>query len=62
MNKQGLNQKMHNTKTQHKTVNVDELSIFYRETEDPTNPELILLHGGKWRGCIDNPSFGVVVR
>jgi hypothetical protein len=63
MNKQVLNQKMHNTKTLHKTGTVDELSIFYRETGDSANPKLILLHGDKWRnGWIDNPSFGVVVR
>ena len=37
MNKQVSNQKMHNTRTLHKTVTVDELSIFYRETGDPTN-------------------------
>jgi len=29
----------------HKTVVVDGLSIFYRETGDPTNPKLLLLHG-----------------
>jgi pimeloyl-ACP methyl ester carboxylesterase len=45
MNKQISNQKIHNTETLHKTVTVDELSIFYRETGDPTNPKLILLHG-----------------
>jgi pimeloyl-ACP methyl ester carboxylesterase len=36
---------MHNTETFHKKVTVDELSIFYRETGDPTNPKLVLLHG-----------------
>jgi pimeloyl-ACP methyl ester carboxylesterase len=45
MNKQASNQKMHNTETLHKTVTVDRLSIFYRETGDPTNPKLVLLHG-----------------
>jgi pimeloyl-ACP methyl ester carboxylesterase len=45
MNKQVSNQKMHNTRTLHKTVTVDELSIFYRETGDPANPKLVLLHG-----------------
>jgi pimeloyl-ACP methyl ester carboxylesterase len=45
MNKQASNQKMHNTETFHKTVTVDGLSIFYRETGDPTNPKLVLLHG-----------------
>jgi pimeloyl-ACP methyl ester carboxylesterase len=45
MNKQISNQKMYNTGTLHKTVTVDELSIFYRETGDPANPKLVLLHG-----------------
>lgn len=29
----------------HKTVTVDGLSIFYRETGDPSNPKMVLLHG-----------------
>ena len=33
------------TKTSHRSVMVDGLSIFYRETGDPTNPKLLLLHG-----------------
>jgi pimeloyl-ACP methyl ester carboxylesterase len=45
MNQQVSNQKMYNTVTLHKTVTVDELSIFYRETGDPVNPKLVLLHG-----------------
>jgi pimeloyl-ACP methyl ester carboxylesterase len=36
---------MHYTSTLHKTVTVDGLSIFYRESGDPTNPKLVLLHG-----------------
>jgi pimeloyl-ACP methyl ester carboxylesterase len=31
--------------TQHKTVQVDGLEIFYREAGDPANPTLLLLHG-----------------
>lgn len=46
MNNKDSNQKMHNTNsTLHKTVTVDELSVFYREAGDPTNPKLVLLHG-----------------
>jgi pimeloyl-ACP methyl ester carboxylesterase len=45
MNQQVSNQKMYNTVTLHKTVTVDKLSIFYRETGDPANPKLVLLHG-----------------
>lgn len=45
MNQQVSNQKMYNPVTLHKTVKVDDLSIFYRETGDPANPKLILLHG-----------------
>lgn len=45
MNKQASNQKMSNTGTLYKTVTVDELSIFYRESGDPANPKLVLLHG-----------------
>ena len=45
MNKQASNQKMYNTGTLYKTVTVDELSIFYRESGDPANPKLVLLHG-----------------
>ena len=45
MNKQVSNQKMHYTSTLHKTVTVDELSIFYRESGDPANPKMVLLHG-----------------
>lgn len=29
----------------HKTVNVDSLSIFYREAGNPANSHLVLLHG-----------------
>jgi pimeloyl-ACP methyl ester carboxylesterase len=36
---------MHNTRTIHKRVKVDKLSIFYRETGDLNNPKLVLLHG-----------------
>ena len=45
MNQQISSQKMYNTMTLHKTVTVDKLSIFYRETGDPANPKLVLLHG-----------------
>ena len=45
MNKQVSNQKMNYTSTLHKTVTVDGLSIFYRESGDPTNPKMVLLHG-----------------
>jgi pimeloyl-ACP methyl ester carboxylesterase len=45
MNKQASNQKMYNTGTLYKTVTVGELSIFYRESGDPANPKLVLLHG-----------------
>jgi pimeloyl-ACP methyl ester carboxylesterase len=45
MNKQVSNQKKHTTRTLYKRVTVDELSVFYRETGDPTNPKLVLLHG-----------------
>jgi pimeloyl-ACP methyl ester carboxylesterase len=45
MNKQVSNQEMHNTRTLHKTVTVDDLSIFYREAGDPSNPKMLLLHG-----------------
>jgi pimeloyl-ACP methyl ester carboxylesterase len=45
MNQQVSSQKMYNTVTLHKTVTVDKLSIFYRETGDPANPKLVLLHG-----------------
>ncbi len=31
--------------TQHKTVQVDGLEIFYREAGDRANPTLLLLHG-----------------
>jgi pimeloyl-ACP methyl ester carboxylesterase len=31
--------------TQHKTVEVDGLDIFYREAGDPANPTVLLLHG-----------------
>jgi pimeloyl-ACP methyl ester carboxylesterase len=46
MNQQtSSNQKMYNPVALHKMVTVDDLSIFYRETGDPANPKLILLHG-----------------
>ena len=32
-------------RTQHKTVEVDGLDIFYREGGDPANPAVLLLHG-----------------
>jgi pimeloyl-ACP methyl ester carboxylesterase len=31
--------------TQHRTIEVDGLDIFYRESGDPANPTLLLLHG-----------------
>ena len=45
MNKQISNQKTHSTSTLHKTVTIDGLSIFYRESGEPTNPKILLLHG-----------------
>jgi pimeloyl-ACP methyl ester carboxylesterase len=45
MNQQASNQKMYKAVALHKMVTVDDLSIFYRETGDPANPKLILLHG-----------------
>jgi pimeloyl-ACP methyl ester carboxylesterase len=45
MNKQVSNQEKRNTRTLCKRVTVDDVSIFYRETGDPTNPKLVLLHG-----------------
>jgi pimeloyl-ACP methyl ester carboxylesterase len=45
MNKQVSNQKMRYPRTLHKMVTVDKLSVFYRETGDPANPKLVLLHG-----------------
>jgi pimeloyl-ACP methyl ester carboxylesterase len=45
MNKQVSNQKERNTRTLCKRITVDELSVFYRESGDPTNPKLVLLHG-----------------
>ena len=45
MNKQASNQKVYDTGTLYKTVTVDGLSIFYRESGDPANPKLVLLHG-----------------
>ena len=48
MYKQDSNKLQHTTTTtitSHKTVMVEGLSIFYRETGDPTNPKLLLLHG-----------------
>jgi pimeloyl-ACP methyl ester carboxylesterase len=45
MNKQVSNQKTDHTSTLHKTVTIDGLSIFYRESGEPTNPKMLLLHG-----------------
>ena len=45
MNKQVSNQKLLSTRTLHRTVTIDGLSIFYRESGEPTNPKLLLLHG-----------------
>lgn len=45
MNKQSLNQKIRDTDTLYKTITVNGLSIFYRESGDSTNPKLVLLHG-----------------
>jgi pimeloyl-ACP methyl ester carboxylesterase len=42
---QASNQRKNNTRTLCKRVSVDDVSIFYRETGDPTNPKLVLLHG-----------------
>jgi pimeloyl-ACP methyl ester carboxylesterase len=39
------NQKMRYPRTLHKMVTVGKLSVFYRETGDPANPKLVLLHG-----------------
>jgi pimeloyl-ACP methyl ester carboxylesterase len=45
MNRQVSNQKMEDVITEHKTVKVDGLSIFYREIGEQTKPKLVLLHG-----------------
>jgi pimeloyl-ACP methyl ester carboxylesterase len=45
MNKQISNQKTYYTNTLHRTVTIDGLSIFYRESGEPTNPKIVLLHG-----------------
>jgi pimeloyl-ACP methyl ester carboxylesterase len=45
MNKLESNQKMYDIRTLHKTVTVDGLSIFYRESGNPANPKMVLLHG-----------------
>jgi len=45
MNRQVSNQKTENVITEHKTVKVDGLSVFYREIGDQTKPKLVLLHG-----------------
>ena len=45
MNKQVSNQKLLSKRTLHRTVTIDGLSIFYRESGEPTNPKLLLLHG-----------------
>jgi pimeloyl-ACP methyl ester carboxylesterase len=45
MNKQVSNQQKHNTRTLCKRATVNGVSVFYRETGDPTNPKLVLLHG-----------------
>ena len=45
MNKPESNQIIYNTRTLHKTVTVDGLSIFYRESGNPANPKMVLLHG-----------------
>ena len=45
MNKQISNQKTYSTSPLHKTVTIDGLSIFYRESGEPTNPKILLLHG-----------------
>ncbi len=39
------NQKTHYTSTLHKTVTIDGLSIFYRESGEPAYPKMVLLHG-----------------
>ena len=44
-NKQISNQKMEDVIMKYKTVNVDGLSVFYREIGDQTKPKLVLLHG-----------------
>ena len=43
MNKQ-TSRKMYST-TLHRTETVDDLSIFYREAGDSSNPKIVLLHG-----------------
>jgi pimeloyl-ACP methyl ester carboxylesterase len=45
MNKPESNQIIYNIRTLHKTVTVDGLSIFYRESGNPANPKMVLLHG-----------------
>jgi pimeloyl-ACP methyl ester carboxylesterase len=61
MKQQVSNQKMYNPITLHKTATVDGLSIFYRESGNPTNPKLVLLHGfpsssHQYRNLISNLS------
>ena len=61
MKQQISNQKMYNPMTLHKTATVDGLSIFYRESGNPTNPKLVLLHGfpsssHQYRNLISNLS------
>ncbi|MFZ0556279.1 MAG: alpha/beta hydrolase [Nitrososphaeraceae archaeon] len=45
MNEQVSSQKKRYMNTSYKTVTVDGLSIFYRESGDPSSPKLVLLHG-----------------
>lgn len=45
VDKETSNQNIHHTSTLHKTVTIDGLSIFYRQSGDPSNPKLVLLHG-----------------
>jgi pimeloyl-ACP methyl ester carboxylesterase len=45
MNSLVSNQETYHMETLHKTITIDGLSIFYRESGDRSNPKLVLLHG-----------------
>jgi pimeloyl-ACP methyl ester carboxylesterase len=45
MDKLVSNQETDHRSTLYKTVTIDDISIFYRESGDPSSPKLVLLHG-----------------
>jgi pimeloyl-ACP methyl ester carboxylesterase len=45
MDKLVSNQETDYRSTLHKTVTIDDISVFYRESGDPSSPKLVLLHG-----------------